>query len=52
MCEKEKSLAEASLCDEEDRYFSKVAEERDTPDAKFVSHEKAWAQDQATARIS
>ncbi len=27
---------------EEDEYFSKLAEERDTPDAEFVSHEEAW----------
>jgi hypothetical protein len=27
---------------EEDVYFSRLAEERDTPDAKFVSHEEAW----------
>ena len=28
--------------DEEDDYFAKISEERDTPDAKFDSHEEAW----------
>lgn len=29
---------------EEDEYFSRVAEERDTPDAKFISHKEFWKQ--------
>lgn len=28
---------------EEDRIWNKIAEERDTDDAEFVSHEKAWS---------
>ena len=35
-------LIEKALEDEEDVYLSKRAEERDTPDAKFISHEEAW----------
>ena len=35
-------LLEKALELEEDEYFSKLAEERDTPDAKFISHEEAW----------
>ena len=35
-------LIEAAMQIAEEEYFSIVAEERDTPDAKFVSHEEAW----------
>ena len=35
-------LIEIALELEEDRVLSKIAEERDTKDAKYVSHEEAW----------
>jgi len=35
-------LIEKAMEIEEDEYFSRLAEERDTPDAKFISHEKFW----------
>jgi predicted DNA-binding protein len=35
-------LIEDALELEEDMVLSKLAEERDTPDAKFVSYEEAW----------
>jgi len=35
-------LIEKAMEIEEDEYFSRLAEERDTPDAKFISHEEAW----------
>ena len=35
-------LIEQAMEIEEDKYLSRIAEERDTPDAKFISHEKFW----------
>ncbi len=35
-------LIERALEIEEDEYFSKLAEQRDTPDATFFSHEEFW----------
>ncbi|MBI1813010.1 hypothetical protein HY285_03015 [Candidatus Peregrinibacteria bacterium] len=35
-------LIERALEMEEDEYFSKIAEARDKPNAKFLSHEEAW----------
>jgi len=36
-------LIEKALEIEEDRYFSHRAEQRDTANATFVSHEEAWS---------
>ncbi len=36
-------LLEMALELEEDRIWDLVASERDTPNARFVSHKKAWA---------
>lgn len=37
-----KELIEEALELREDIYFSRIAAERDTPDAVWVSHEDAW----------
>jgi predicted DNA-binding protein len=37
-------LLEFALEMEEDEYFSILAEKRDTPDARFISHEECWSQ--------
>lgn len=36
-------LVRMALEIEEDAVWLAIAEERDTPDAKFISHEKAWS---------
>ena len=36
-------LLETALKLEEDRIWDQIATERDTKDARFVSHKKAWA---------
>ena len=38
-------LLDKALELEEDEYFSKLAEKRDTPDAKYLSHEEVWGKD-------
>jgi predicted DNA-binding protein len=35
-------LLERALELEEDAYFSKMAEQRDKPNARFISHDKFW----------
>ena len=39
---KVRQLMQQALEIEEDAYLAKIAEERDTPDAKYVSHDKFW----------
>ena len=36
-------LLRLALQIEEDEVWDRIASERDTPDAKFISHEKAWS---------
>lgn len=36
-------LIKVALEIDEDDIWNRLAEERDTPDAKFVSHEEAWS---------
>ena len=39
---KVRQLVQQALEIEEDAYLAKIAEERDTPDAKYISHEDFW----------